>query len=405
MYEELEDLEEMELDGLLEDYENFEEFEDSEDYENFEAFEDLETFEAFEDMENFEEYENFEGYEAYEDLEVDQFIGKLIKKAGRAIKKVARGPLGKALKGLARTAATVAGGAIGGPAGAGLARTVAGGVIRESDMEGDYEAIEQEESFEADFESLGGDVEIYQEMEYLAALAAETDSQAEADLFIGALSNLVGPLIASLTGETGDLEIDDQGIYEDESDYFLSESVSPASSLPSKATPLVKKGIKAVGKTLASSPQSRKVLRALPTMTAKTGVSLARQAQAGKPVNRQRIASTMARHTASTIAKPQQLARAMQRNRQLALQRVQSKGTALRPARRTGAAGGRPATVRRPGPELVRRAVKPPANRVDAGIGVAARPVVATSIAPVSTGPMGGRRRRRRIIRPRYCVY
>lgn len=402
MYEELEDLEEMELDGLLEDYENFEEFEDSEDYETFEAFEDLEGFEEFEDMENFEEYET---YEAYEDLEADQFIGKLIKKAGRAIKKVARGPLGKALKGLARTAATVAGGAIGGPAGAGLARTVAGSVIRESDMEGDYEAIEQEESFEADFESLGGDVEIYQEMEYLAALAAETDSQSEADLFIGALSNLVGPLIASLTGETGDLEIDGEGIYEDESDYFLSESVSPAASLPSKATPLVKKGIKAVGKALASSPQSRKVLRTLPTMTAKTGVSLARQAQAGKPVNRQRIAGTMARHTASTIAKPQQLARAMQRNRQLALQRVQSKGTALRPARRTAAAGGRPATVRRPGPELVRRAVKPPASRVDAGIGVAARPVVATSIAPVSVGPMGGRRRRRRIIRPRYCVY
>jgi hypothetical protein len=46
--------------------------------------------------------------------------------------------------------------------------------------------------------------------------------------------------------------------------------------------------------------------------------------------------------------------------------------------------------------------------RRNAGIGVGPRPVITTGIAPVTSGyaisPMRGRRRRR-IIRPRYCVY
>lgn len=61
-----------------------------------------------------------------DEAELDQFLGKLIKSAGRAIGKVVRSPVGRAiggvLKGVAKTALPVAGGALGayfgGPLGA-----------------------------------------------------------------------------------------------------------------------------------------------------------------------------------------------------------------------------------------------------------------------------------------------
>lgn len=381
MYEDLEDMEnfedelayEDELGGLLEDGEMWEDLEDEYSYED-----EAGLFESWEDMET-------DGY-----FEADPFIGKLVKKAGRVIKKAARGPVGGVLKNLAKQAAQVAGGAIGGPAGAKIASTIANQVIRESEEEGEWgESYETDP--ESDLEVMGGDLEIFEEMEYLAALASETDNEEEADQFIGAIANLAGPLLSSLMGET---DHEDPELWEDgEGDQFL-----PLIGLAAKAIPLVAKGVRAVGKAMNASRQTRKMVRTLPRVTAKTATSLARQARAGRPITPQRVARTMARQTAKTLVKRPTVATAMSRNRANARRRVQAKGPAVRvPVGRPGIRStvsplrGRPVPVR---PAVVRRAVAGP-------VGMAAG-------APSYGGMVGyavPRGRRGRVIRPRYCVY
>jgi hypothetical protein len=334
MFRELEELEleDLEAESMYEDYEDFEDFEDLEDYE---------------DLEN------------YEDYEADPFLGSWARKAVRGIKKVASGPVGGILKGLAKKAATVAGGAIAGPAGAKIASMIANRAIRESEYESEFE---EEGEFEAEFEAAGGDPTVLAEMEYLANLAAEAPTDQEADHFIGAIANLAGNLLPGLVGEMEDYED-----YEDyERDEFLPALIPLATSLLPKAIPFIKKGIQAIGKVMARSPRTRKTVKALPRIAAKTVTSLARQAETGRPITKQRIAATVAQQASKTLASKPKLAAAMKPTVAAAAQ-----------ARRNGSA----IAARK----MAQRAAYGPV----AGIGV----------------PRMGVSRRRRLIRPRYCVY
>ncbi len=359
-----------ELGGLMEDEAMWEDLED-----HFLFEEESGLYEIWEDMES-------DGY-----YEADPFIGKWAKKAAGFVKKAAKGPLGK----LARAAATAAGGAIGGPFGAKIASTIANRVIRESEWEGD---MEDESDHEGDLEMMGADMEIFEEMKYLSALAAEADNEEEIDQFLGGIAKLAGPLIKSLASETdhedGFYESED-GYYESEDGYYESDQFLPliglAAKLLPKALPLVRKGIKGLSRVMKSSPQSQKVVAAsLPRVIAKTATNLARQAQAGKPITPQRVASTMARQTAKAIARPAAVKRSAQANREAARQHVQTKGPAPRVPVRT-ARGSR--TVAIPvRPAVVRRAVQ--GGSVSLG-------------SPRIVGPTHGGRRR--VIRPRYCVY
>ena len=374
MYEDLEYLEdgeeemvyEDELGGLMEDESLWEDLEDETFFEDGAG-----QYETWEDMES-------DGY-----YEADPFLGKLARKAGSFVKKAAKGPLGGMLKGLARTAATAAGGAIGGPFGAKIASTIANRVIRESDMEGDMELYESDP--ESDLEMMGANMEIFEEMEYLAALAAETDNEAEVDHFIGGIAKLAGPLIKSLASES--VYEGEEGYFEGEEGYYESDQFLPliglAAKLLPKALPFVRKGIHALGKVMKRSPQQRKVIAAtLPRVIAKTATSLARQARTGKPVTPQNVAGTMARQTAKAIVRPSAVRRGAQANREAARQRVQTKGPAVRvPVRTPLGTQVRTVPVR---PAVVQRAIQ----------GSVARG------APLMSGP-----RRRRIVRPRYCVY
>src|SRR5205809_1316626 len=75
----------------------------------FEGETDLESpFEEFEEMEYAAELLSIQSEE-----ELDQFLGNLIKRAGRGLSKIARGPLGGLLKGLAKKALPFVGGALG----------------------------------------------------------------------------------------------------------------------------------------------------------------------------------------------------------------------------------------------------------------------------------------------------
>jgi hypothetical protein len=97
--------------------------------------------------------------EVADEAELDQFLGDLIKKAGSAIGKVVRSPIGRAiggaLKGVAKKALPIAGGAlggwVGGPLGAKIGSSLAGmagkalGLELEglSQEEGEFEAAKQ----------------------------------------------------------------------------------------------------------------------------------------------------------------------------------------------------------------------------------------------------------------------
>lgn len=383
MYEDLAYLEdgeeegvyEEELGGLMEDPFLFEDPEDP-----FLFEEEAGMYESWEDMES-------DGY-----YEADPFLGKWARKAGQFVKKAAKGPLGGMLKGLAKTAATAAGGAIGGPFGAKIASTIANRVIRESDMEGDMEAYETDP--ESDLEAMGANMEVFEEMKYLSALASEADNEEEVDQFIGGIAKLAGPLIKSLASESAAYEGEEgffegeEGYYESEDGYYESDQFLPliglAAKLLPKALPFVRKGIRALGRVMKSSPQRRKVIGAtLPQLIAKTATSLARQAQAGKPITPQRVAGTMARQTAKAIVRPSSVSRGAQANREAAVQRVQAKGPVVRvPVRTPMGTRTRSLPVR---PAVVRRAVQGP---------------TLIGSPRIAGGPY-----RRRIVRPRYCVY
>jgi hypothetical protein len=208
--------------------------------------------------------------------------------------------------------------------------------LREGEFESDYES---EADFEYEFEAEGGDLGILDEMQYYAELAAEAESEAEADQFLGVIASLAGPLISSFMREA------EYGDYEDEADPFLGSIVSAASSLLPRAVPLIKRGVQMVGRFLRR-PGTRRAIRSIPRIVAGTATSLMRQARAGRRLTPAGVAATMARQTASTLASRRRMAQAVRRNRAAA-----SRFRRQRPAR--------------------------------------------------------GRmlRRRRRIVRPRYCVY
>jgi len=111
-------------DETMELYGENTEFDEAEDLEF--GGEEAETFEAAEELDETEEMElASQLLEITDEAELDQFIGRLIKPAGRAVGQFARsdagGALGGILKGAARKALPILGGAIGdyvgGPAG------------------------------------------------------------------------------------------------------------------------------------------------------------------------------------------------------------------------------------------------------------------------------------------------
>jgi len=104
--------------------------------------------------------------EVSDENELDQFLGKLIKRAGRAVGKFVKSPAGKAiggvLKGVAKKALPIAGGAVGGffggPLGAQLGSGLASAAGSAFGLEA-YEMNEQDEQFEGakQFVKMAGD--------------------------------------------------------------------------------------------------------------------------------------------------------------------------------------------------------------------------------------------------------
>ncbi len=228
-------------------------------YEGFEAasFEDQGEDEVFTEDEVDDLASEILG--AASEEEVDYFLGKLLKKAGRAIGKVVRSPVGKALGGLlknvAKTALPIAGRALGtafgGPMGGALGGQLGGalGGALEADMEG-LSSEEQEFQKARKFVKLAGTAAkkaaksagIDPEQVAKQAFAEAAKAHAPALLSLFAALQKQSPALAKVMSEADEMDLASELLEaedEDEVDQFLGS--------------LVRKMGRAVG-TLAKSP-------------------------------------------------------------------------------------------------------------------------------------------------------
>jgi hypothetical protein len=307
---------------------------------------DFETSE-FEDVlddeglyENGSDYEfggDFEDYEGFDYEDPDPFIGKIAQSLA--------GPARSALKGLAKQAATYAGNAIGGQRGARIGSGVADAVLNNLNWE-DGEFEDDSDPF-GDFEMVGGDTQVLQEMSHLATLAANAQDQQEADQFIGALAGMAGKLlpkvISSLSGES------DDELWEDEADEFFPALLPLAAKALPMAMPLISKGIGAIGKLFSRKRRTRPMMEALPVIAAKSVANVAKQVQKGKPVKPSTVAAVVAKQTAKTLATKPAVKKAAQATKEMAYSGYG--------APRRSSYGGYPSS--RPGSAQRRRIVRP----------------------------------------------
>jgi hypothetical protein len=219
------------------------------------------------------------------------------------------------LAGLARRAAQSA---LGGVTGGGQDQEWEWETEFETELEGEFEdeSLYEEEGegefeFEGEFEDeLEGMANPLRRlapdamMEHLGHAAAETESEAEAEAFVGALAPIA---------------------------IGLARRAAPALI---RTAPQLVRGLANVTRTLRRNPATRPLVRTLPTIAARTARSLARQVAAGRPVTARSTVRTLAGQTAAVLSDPRRRAAVVRRSR--ALDRRYHR--AMRPGAPAGAA-------------------------------------------------------------------
>jgi hypothetical protein len=236
------------------------------------------------------EYE-FEGEEEYEgEYESEEFfrrVASLARRAARSpmLRRVGLAAARGGLRGLGNI-----GGALGGAMGtrgAALGRDLGNvasrhltGLLPQQEFEGEWE-----EEYEVNPQQRAYSPAAL--MEHLGHAAAQAESEAEAEAFIGALVPLAAQILPR---------------------------VAPTIM---RAAPQLVRGLANVARTLRRSPQTRPLVRTLPTVMRRTAATLARQQARGRPVTPPRAVQALARQTAQVISNPHQCVQAYQRSRQL----------------------------------------------------------------------------------------
>ncbi|MEU6147393.1 hypothetical protein ABZ848_44475 [Streptomyces sp. NPDC047081] len=144
-------------------------------------------------------------------------------------------------------------------------------------------------------------------MEHLGHAAAETESEEEAEAFIGALA----PIAVGL--------------------------VRRAAPAVIRSAPQLVRGLAGVTRTLRRNPATRPLVRALPTIAVRTTRSLARQVARGRPVTARSAARTLAGQTAAVLSDP--------RRRRAVLRRARAVDRRYHQAVRSGAGGVAPVST------------------------------------------------------------
>jgi hypothetical protein len=224
------------------------------------------------------EFELEEELEHEGEFESEEFLRTIGGLARRAV----RSPV---LRRAAAQAGRAALGAVAGPRAGGAIAGALGGLLREEEWETEGE-------WEGEWE-LEGEVNPIRRaypdalMEHLGHAATETESEAEAEAFIGALVPLATRLLPR------------------------------AASALTRAAPTLIRGATRVAQTLRSSPTTRPLVRAMPTIVRRAAADIAGQVARGRPVTAQGAARSLARQAQRTLRDPRQCAQAIQRSRAL----------------------------------------------------------------------------------------
>lgn len=120
-------------------------------------------------------------------------------------------------------------------------------------------------------------------MEHLGSLAAQAESEAEAEAFLGALVPLATRLLPGIA----------------------------------RATPQLVRGVAQVGRQLWRNPRTRRLVAAVPQVVQRTAADLARQYSRGTPLSGQATARTLARNAATVLDDPGRRRQAIRRCRAL----------------------------------------------------------------------------------------
>lgn len=255
----------------------------------------------FEDDAMFDMEDEFFEDDFEDDFEdFDDETGPLRKIIAKEKAKVAQKPTPKKV---AQAATKVAGAAV--AKGKGVKAAVKAAKKAASKGDSEWE-MDLEEEAEMMLESNPEALELYEQMEYFADMAAGAESEAEADQWIGALASIAAPLISSFLKESEGEAFDDFEDFEDydeEADEFFGLIAKAIPKIAKFAAPLVKKGIGAVGKLLRSK-RTRGFVRQLPKVALNTAASLAQRSASGRPISPSYVAATLGRNTYQTFKQP-----------------------------------------------------------------------------------------------------
>lgn len=235
------------------------------------------------------EYESEEFFRSLAGLARRAIQSPTLRRAGLAAARSALGGLGNvgsAIGGVPGSRGARLGGTVGSALGSYLS-----GRLPQSEYEWEGE-FEYEGEFEGEWEyeeELNPIRRVYPDalMEHLGHAAAQAESEAEAEAFIGAIV----PLAARLLPQAGRTIL--------------------------RAAPGLIRGLAGATRTLRANPTTRPLVRTLPTAMRRTAAAIARQTATGRPIPPAAAVRTLARQTRQIVGSPQQAVRAFQRSRQL----------------------------------------------------------------------------------------
>jgi len=182
---------------------------------------------------------------------------------------------------------------------------VVGSLLGESEAEDEYE---DESAFESAFEAedeLNPMRKIYPDamMEHLGELAAEAESEDEAAEhflpLIGMAASKLLPVVAKAVAP------------------LAKKALPKIASAVAKSSPKLTKGIGSIAKTLHRNPQTRHLLKTVPTIARRTVGSIAKQAARGKHITPQTAVRTLANQAKYVLGHPHRRRHALRRHNHL----------------------------------------------------------------------------------------
>jgi hypothetical protein len=139
-------------------------------------------------------------------------------------------------------------------------------------------------------------------MEHLAHVAAEAESEQEAAEGFLPLIPLIASKLLPLAAKALP---------------SVAKALPKISRVVSRVSPQLTRGVSRITRSLFRNPQTRPLVRAVPSIARRTVTSIARQAATGRPVTPQLAQRTLVQQARSVLTNPAQTAQVLRRSRRL----------------------------------------------------------------------------------------